>query len=261
MLRPAFVFLFLALQLSSLSQTDSARYKPVQTKFKFDWGNNTTSIMLTQYGPFTKLVMIHLHDDEFSSDRAAQTMLAQKGGLLIELENKGKRLMSFKKSGRRFYFDPNRIFTVRGLEKNLKLLNGDYTSAALSSVKSFAAFILQNIPSSANQVIALHNNENGKYSIKSYTPYGTRAKDAADVHINPLRDADNFFILTDTTLFGALKARDFNVVLQNRNNPRDDGSLSIYFGKMNLVYVNVEAQKGRYRTQVNMLRALLRILN
>jgi len=215
---------------------------------------------LTQYGHRKDLVMIHLHDDEPASAAAAKDVLSHTGGIMVELKNKEQRLVRFKKSGRFFFFDPNRIFTPRGLEKNLRFLNGHVTSAALSSVKSFSSFILQKIPPSATYVIAVHNNEDGKYSVRSYTMNGSRAKDAEKVHINPARDPDNFFILTDTTLFRELELRDFNVVLQNTKTARDDGSLSIYFGKTTVAYMNVEAQQGRFRTQVNMLRALLRLL-
>ncbi|HEY2721144.1 MAG TPA: hypothetical protein VGI82_05445 [Chitinophagaceae bacterium] len=261
MLKLATLLLCFGVPLFVFSQSDSAGYSPVQTKYSFDWGNNSTSIRLSQYGSSTKTVMIHLHDDETASDKAAEVMLRKTGGLLIEVENNGKRLMSFKKSGRWFLFDPNRIFTNTGLKKNLRLLNSHVTSAAISSVKAFAAFILQKIPDSLTSFISLHNNENGKYSIKSYTPLGSRAKDALKVHINPLRDPDNFFILTDTILFRQLKQADFNVVLQNTKNAVDDGSLSIYLGRKNIIYVNVEAQKGRMRTQVNMLHALLNRLH
>ena len=247
--------------ISVFSQSDSVVYSPVKNEYSFDWGNNTTALLVKQYGPSVKTVMIHVHDDEFASDQAAELVLQRSGGLLIELENNGKRLMSFKKSGRTFFFDPNRIFTPAGLRKNLRLLNGRVTSAAISSVKAFAAFILQKIPNNLTRLIALHNNENGKYSVRSYTTYGTRAKDAANIHINPLRDPDNFFILTDTTLFRELKSADFNVVLQNASGVRDDGSLSVYFAKRSVLYINVEAQKGRMRTQVNMLKALMKLLH
>src|ERR1700748_2733933 len=89
-------------------QTDSSLYSAVQTKYSFNWGNNTTSIVLSQYGASKKTVMIHLHDDELASDKAAEIILQRTGGLFIEVENNGNRLMSFKKSGRWFFFDPKR---------------------------------------------------------------------------------------------------------------------------------------------------------
>jgi hypothetical protein len=40
----------------------------------------------------------------------------------------------------------------------------------------------------------------------------------------------------------------------------DDGSLSIYYGKKNLVYVNIETQRGNTEEQVKMLHVLFGIL-
>lgn len=164
------ILLLVGLKISifCFSQTDSAVYSPVQTKYYFDWGNNKTEITLSQYGQRKDLVMIHLHDNEFASAEAAEKMLGQTGGLLIVIDNKGKRLINFKKSGKIFHFDPNRIFTPQGLRKNLHFLNEQVTAAALSSVKAFSAFILQKVPDSATVLISLHNNRNGEYSIRTY---------------------------------------------------------------------------------------------
>jgi hypothetical protein len=61
-------------------------------------------------------------------------------------------------------------------------------------------------------------------------------------------------------MFKRIKKRGFNAVLQNSVNTTDDGSLSIYYGKKNLVYVNIETEKGNLDEQVEMLNALFTIL-
>src|SRR5437773_8252223 len=114
--------------LQSFSQTDSTGYSAVKTKYSFDWGNNSTSILVSQYGQSKEIVMIHVHDDETASAQAARQVLRRTGGFLIELKNGGKRLMKFKKSGRWFFFDPNRIFSSKGIQQNLHLLNDHVTS-------------------------------------------------------------------------------------------------------------------------------------
>jgi len=248
--------LFVQLSLTGFSQTDSVIYSPVQSKFTFDWGNNLTTLLLTQYGPRTEIVMIHLHDNESASAKAAKKVLERTGGLLIQVQNKEKRLMHFKKSGKSFLFDPNRIFTPAGIRQNLRFLNNHVTSAALSSVKAFSAFILQKIPNSATILIALHNNNNGKYSINSYRGNGSHKKDASMVYANKKNDPDNFFIVTDKQLFKKLKAEKYNVILQNNAKAKDDGSLSVYCGKIKIGYVNVEAEQGSMEEQVRMLRSL-----
>jgi hypothetical protein len=242
------------------SQTDSAKYLPVRTRFDFHWANSESSLLLTQYGQQKDIVLIHPHDDEIASKIAAEKVLEQTGGLLIRLENNGKRLIHFEKSGRRFFFDPNRVFTAKGLQKNLNFLNNRVTPAALSSVKSFASFILQKIPESATTVVALHNNEGGQYSINSYKANGNHARDALKIYINRKKDPDDFFIVTKPVIFDKLKKAGYNVVLQNNNTAKDDGSLSIYFGKKKLSYVNVEAQTYNMEEQTKMLRKLMSIL-
>jgi len=237
------------------SQTNSSLFTPVTKSYYFKWGKDSTEILLSNYGSRDGLVMVHLHDDETSSGEAAKKVLSQTGGILIELENNGKRLVSFKKGGKRFQFDPNRIFTTKGRSQNLHLLNKTVTPSAASAVKAFATFILQKIPKSVVTLIAIHNNQNGNYSINSYKS-AAHSKDVLKWYKNPRRDPDNFFIVNNNETFKKIKRQGFNAVLQNSVKVTDDGSLSIYFGKKNLVYVNIETQRGNTEEQVKMLNVL-----
>lgn len=240
------------------SQTDPSVYTPLVKSYFFNWGKDSTGILVSRYGSRNGLVIVHLHDDEISSAAAAKKILAQTGGILIELENNGKRLVSFKKGGRKFQFDPNRIFTAKGRSRNLHYLNKTVTPAAISSVKQFAAFILQKIPKSVVTLVAVHNNQNGNYSINSYKP-GT-SRDVLKWYRNPKRDPDNFFIVNNNVMFKGIKKRGFNAVLQNSGKATDDGSLSIYYGKRNLVYVNIETEKEKLDEQIAMLNAVFSVL-
>jgi hypothetical protein len=248
----------LLISIFCFSQTDSSVDAPVVASYYFDWGKDSSEILVSQYGSRKGLVIIHLHDDEISSSEAAKKVLVQTGGILIELQNHEKRLVSFKKNGKKFQFDPNRIFTAKGRSQNLRYLNKTVTPAAITSVKKFAAFILQKIPKSVVTLVAVHNNKNGNYSINSYKP-GT-SKDVLKWYKNPKRDPDNFFIVNNNEMFKGIKKRGFNAILQNSLKVTDDGSLSIYYGKKNLVYVNIETQKGNLDEQVKMLNAVFSIL-
>jgi hypothetical protein len=241
------------------SQTNSSSYTPVTTNYYFDWGKDSTGIVLTQYGNRKGLVMVHLHDDEASSAEAAKKILVQTGGLLVELENNGKRLVSFRKGGKKIQFDPNRIFTAKGRSQNLHLLNKTVPPGAVSSVKAFSAFILKKIPKAVVTLVAVHNNQNGNYSINSYKS-GTHSKNVLKWYKNPKRDPDNFFIVNNNEMFKRIKKQGFNVILQNSVNATDDGSLSIYYGKKDLVYVNIETEKGHLDEQITMLNAVFNIL-
>ncbi len=84
---------------------------------------------------------------------------------------------------------------------------------------------------------------------------------AARVHLEPGRDADDFFFVTDPGWFDRLAALGFNVVLQDNTGVTDDGSLSVLAGRLGIPYVNVEAQHGHVKTQRRMLEALVRQIN
>ena len=259
MLKIILLLTYSGLSVFCFSQTNSTLYTPITTSYYFHWGRDSTEILSTQYGSRKGLVIVHLHDDEASSAEAAKKILIQTGGLLIELENNGKRLVSFKKGGKRFQFDPNRIFTAKGRSKNLHLLNNTVTPEAVSSVKAFSGFVIKRIPKSVVTLVAVHNNQNGNYSINSYKS-GPHSKNVLKWYKNPKRDPDNFFIVNNNEMFKRIKKQGFNAVLQNSANATDDGSLSIYYGKKNLVYLNIEAEKGNLDEQVTMLNAVFNIL-
>ena len=95
----------------------------------------------------------------------------------------------------------------------------------------------------------------------NYNAGGPFFTDAKSVHINAEHDVDDFFITTSTGLYEKLKARDYNVVLQDNENDMDDGSLSIFYGRKNLGYINIEAEHGHLKQQTQMLLVLIDILN
>jgi hypothetical protein len=256
----AVLFYFLSC-IFCFSQTRSAPFIPKQTKHYFNWGNKSTLVLLSQYGKRKDIVMLNVHNNETTSVDAAKKVLEQTGGLLIEVENEGERLINFKKHRKNFQFDPNRIFTSKGLHQNLQMLNGQITASASNSVKAFSKFILQQIPKSARILIALHNNDDGEYSIDSYKPFGDKVKDALRISKNPEIDPDNFFLVTTNKVFNHLKASGFNAALQNSAKAKDDGSLSIYYGRRKKVYVNVEAEHNSLSEQTRMLQILLRLFN
>ena len=114
--------------------------------------------------------MINLHHNEVTSVGAAKDVLSRTGGILIEIINDNERLLSFHSGKQQFQFDPNRIFTPKGLITNLRKLNKRVSKSAINSTTAFARFILKHIPPSAKSIITLHNNEDEKYSVKKIQP-------------------------------------------------------------------------------------------
>ncbi len=203
---------------------------------------------------------LSIHDDEDTAVAAGKANLAESGGRLIELAHTGNRLITFALDGQRYTFDPNRIFSDTGIEKTLSK-EGVYSVAAHGAVARFAqeyarAFALEREP----VIIALHNITDSDFSVRSFLPGADYGGNVVAIHVSPARDRFDFFFTTDRGFFDALKSRDFNVVLQDNERVEDDGSLSVYFARKGIPYVNVEADLSHLAEQTAMLRVLRQVL-
>lgn len=222
-------------------------------------GNNTFNFHLTAYHPYSATVsFINLHDDENTSVKAGEYFIAKYGGSLLQLQHTGNRHFTFILNGQSFSFDPNRIFTSKGLKATLNKLS-IYREDAAIEVRKFADIILKNYVDDKKLVITLHNNTENGLSISNYRKGQHEAKNAAKIYINPLMNPHDFILTTETTFFRYLKQKKLNVVLQHHK-PDDDGSLSVYTGKKKIPYINVEALHGHLDEQIRMLEALKNII-
>jgi hypothetical protein len=227
-----------------------------------DIGIGRTNVQLCSYGnPNSDIVYVNMHDNENTSVKVARKLISQGyGGHLLELKAQGRREITFEHSGQEFKFDPNRIFTNRGIRQTLTDYE-NYSIYAHLEVRVFAKKFLQEIDrSNPTHIVALHNNSNNKYSIKSYLSKNTLENDAQRINYNPNHDPDNFFYVTDESVFLRLKEEKFNVVLQNDLTVTDDGSLSVYCAREGISYINVEAQHSKRKKQEEMLKALVDLL-
>lgn len=207
--------------------------------------------------------MINVHDDENTSVEAGKVSLNVDGGRIIELVHTGERLITFRLDGQTYQFDPNRIFSDAGIVATLKK-HSTYSEAAHAEIKKFATQYLERFAFDKEPfIIALHNTSDTIFSVLTFAPGGTAASDAAEVHVNPNRSRFDFFYVTDKRFYDYLKARDYNVVLQNNAQVSDDGSLSVYFSQKGIPYINVEADVHHLENQIEMvktMRAMLREL-
>jgi hypothetical protein len=105
-------------------------------------------------------------------------------------------------------------------------------------------------------IITLHNTVVGDFCIHSFLKAGSLASDAAAVHVSEQQSKFDFFYVTEGEFFDYLKQRDFNVVLQNNESATEDGSMSVYFARKGIPYINVEAEVSHLKNQVKMLRAV-----
>lgn len=203
---------------------------------------------------------VNLHDDENTSVDAALWYIRKRGGRVIELAHDGTRNVTFGLGSTKHAVDPNRIYTDAGRAATLESLS-EYSEAANEATKALSDAVVGRInDANPTWVVALHNNTDESYSLKSYLPEGPYLGDARAVHHGFDMDPDDFYFVTDEKLYRALAMKNLNVVLQNNDGVTDDGSLSVYCARAGIRYVNVEAQHGHERTQRRMIVRLLRAL-
>jgi hypothetical protein len=222
-------------------------------------GDTSFTIQITIYDSSSKLVFVHLHDDEQTAKSATHSFLEQQGGTLISIPNNGARLITFPFKGKSYTFDPNRMFTRRGIIESLQIFQ-PFNAKAVPEVERFANSLLQQIPD-GGYVISMHNNTDHKYSVFSYLPNGTLPGEAAKVYVSKNMDPDDFVFTTDPDIFSDLQKRDISVVLQKKKPATDDGSLSILFGRKKKAYTNIEAEHGHFDVQLQLLEAVAAIAN
>lgn len=241
----------------TFKETDST-YKSYTLNYKL--GETPVSLDVIDISSNHSIKMFNLHENEPTSYEAGKKTLKLYGGRLVKIKSKGNRNIVFKISGKNYTIDPNRIFTEMGLERTLNNL-GNSSPEAIKTVSDFVNDILDSLFNGSSQaIIALHNNSPGSYSLSSYMKGGEEENNAVEVHKSKEYSMDDFFVVTRKDIFDSLRAYNFNVVLQNNENPYDDGSLSVYCGKNNINYINVEAQPSHLKEQTFMLEILYRIL-
>lgn len=200
---------------------------------------------------------LNVHEDEQTAVRTALAHLRCCGGRLVEIRHGGDRYVRFRLHGRRYKFDPNRIFTDHGARATLKWL-GPYSPEAFAAARAFARRILAIAGvGSLQRIVAVHNNTPGHYSAATYLEGAPDAGDAASVYIPHGADPDDFFFVTSPVMYHALRAEGRHaVVLQDNRHATDDGSLSVYAARHGIVCLTVETRQGHRRTQAAMLGEL-----
>lgn len=222
-------------------------------------GNRNIALKIMQYGDVKNIVCINLHDNEDASVQAARSLLEIKGGTLIKIENNGQRVIRFKLNGLTYGFDPNRIYSRIGILQTLRD-NKRTSRQAVDEIEKFARHLLSLITDSSSCIIALHNNTEGFFSIKSYIPGGNRQQDARAVYENSLQDIDDIAFTTDSLLYQKMSDSGYNTIWQDNERAKKDGSFSIYCGEKNRRYINIETQHGKVNQYIEMLEKLLHIL-
>ncbi len=218
-------------------------------------GSTNLQIQTTTFGEGSSTIcFINLHSDETTSIEACTNFLNNSNGKLIQLKHLPQRNIEFKLDNKKYVIDPNRIFTKKGIEATLKKLSS-YNENAVLQVEQFSNNIIAQINNST-MIVALHNNGNKGLSIKSYIKGGAEYANTEQVYVNNLMDEDDFIYTTDLKAFNYLKSKQVNVVLQKTIGAVNDGSLSVYAGTHKIPYINIEAQHGHLKQQIEMLKTI-----
>jgi len=188
---------------------------------------------------------ILIHGDEETARQVLLEHIKTHSGTAFVVESKTRNVPI--DSGK---IDPNRMFSRRGAELNLKSLNPDWpqdrVDAALSELdRNREPFLDTVLPRDGELMVALHNNQ--QYSFTEEEPVSDQAaRNQAD---NP----HNFFLCTHPNDFALLAKSPYNVVLQQHMRAPDDGSLSRRAAARRLRYVNLEVKAGDAAGQQEML--------
>ncbi len=147
--------------------------------------------------------------------------------------------------------DPNRMFSREGAERSLRRVNANYAEAELQNALIYLErdrkkFVKAILPPEGGLLIALHNNSAG-YSVETEVPISD------EVSLADAKNPHEFMLTTSRPDFAILKTSPFNVVLQDKAPPDDDGSLSRLCTKLGVRYVNIEAALGNVEGQRRML--------
>jgi hypothetical protein len=234
-------------------------FKVTEQTISFRIGETIIPVKVFHYGEPGGIVCINLHDNENSSLEAAQELMMNQPGILLKIENHDQRVVKFRLRGVTYAFDPNRIFSKTGIEQTLRE-NRHYNPAAAFEIEKFAKSFLALIPEETNCVIALHNNTNEAYSVKSYLKGHERQHDALEVYRDSLQDPDDIVFTTDSIVYRRMADYGYNSILQDNEHVKQDGSLSVYFGGLGRRYVNVETEHGKKMQYAEMLGKLLNFL-
>ena len=249
-----FVFVFLNFCLNLFGQKSS-------DSFQYRIGENEFTIVEDCYkGCSSKMLFINVHDNEQTSRKAVDSFLQLHGGRLIHIANDSSRNISFLQNKHCFAFDPNRIYSREGRLASLTLLSDNTTpkniNKAEKTVAIFAKKILQKYIEKRPMVVALHNNSDSNFSVKTYTYSQENIPCSGMAFVNPIMDEDDFILTSDKQIFAAVKAKNINVVWENVKMIKDDGSMSVYASKHRIPYINIEAEHGHFVQQLQMLLAL-----
>ena len=222
-------------------------------------GDSSISI-LRQFGAEDdNFLFVNVHEDEQTSIQVVEAYSLERQLNFLRLAHVQTRNVIYSVNGKDYEIDPNRIFTPKGRKATLKR-HGAFSYRASRIAKRLAQSVLNEIDAENHIVIAMHNNTDVNYSIKSYLPGGDEAENTKSVNVSEDWDPDDFIYTTVDEYYEKFKEAGLNVILQDNEKCVNDGSLSVWCGQRNIPYINIEAQKGHFDEQMRLTKKVLEVL-
>lgn len=198
-----------------------------------------------------EIIFLNLHENEATSIDALKHFADSIPINYYYLEHGGERRVEYSNGRDHYSIDPNRIYTENGRKATLED-NNQLDEFGLKTSEDLAQHLIWKALK-GDAIISVHNNTPDEYSILSYLPEGAEAANTGELFINEEADPDDFIYTTDSLVYAAAKRDCINVILQNEKTVVDDGSLSVYCGMKNILYVNVETEHDHLEEQIRLI--------
>ena len=204
--------------------------------------------VLNYPGLKTDLFFFHMHENEVTAKATGSEAVRKNGGTFMYLDHSGTgRNMTVRLDNVTYEFDPNRIFTDKGLRERT---SPTPTAAHFQKLKLFVNWLERNIllgrqKRKFSTLVALHNNTDDDAHgelLSILTEKKLIDIDNRLVNINPQWDIDNFFIATQKPTYDRM-VQTFNPNISLiMERPRDIGYLSNWAINRQIDFVTIEAQ-------------------
>lgn len=204
------------------------------------------------------VLFLNVHEDEQTSILAINKVRQEFPIEFYYLHHEQTRNINFRTRRNIYEFDPNRIYTFKGRKNSLNKF-GKFSFKANKEVKKLDLAIKELI-ANYKVVVTLHNNTDVNYTINSYAAGGDESENTKELYISQNWDSDDFIYTTEKKYFEFFKSNDINVILQDNEGCVNDGSLSVFCGKNNIPYINIEAEINHFNENIALIEKTLTLL-
>jgi hypothetical protein len=232
--------------------------KSVMSEKTIVLGDSTVVLKHNKVNSKSNILFLNIHEDEHTSIEAVEEFSKTTPTNFAYLVHNKTRRVHFNCGKLKYSVDPNRIYTAKGRKATIE--PKQRFKFKPNRIAKKIAYEIINLVNQYGIIVTMHNNTDVNYSIKSYLPGNDESGNTADVFVTENWDADDFVYTTHKSYFDYLKANDVNVILQDNTDFVNDGSLSVYCGIKGVPYLNIEAQKGHLKEQIELVKIVYKML-